>query len=190
MREYRRQWWRRLLTRELRVIDTSILTVLTNTATFFASTTLLILGGLLALVGTTETVERVVEDLPFKTRGISETLWELKLLLLVAIFIYAFFKFTWSLRQFNTASVLVGVAPPVTDQPDRESHFIQRGATATHLAAESFNDGIRAYYFAMAAMAWLISPYLLMASTAVVCLVLYRREFHSPMLRALEIPIP
>ena len=34
-------------------------------------------------------------------------------MLLVGIFVYAFFKFTWSLRQHTMSSVLVGAAPKV-----------------------------------------------------------------------------
>ena len=74
MWKYRRDWWVRIIERELRMIDTSIIANLSNSATFFASTTLLILGGLLALLGTTEQVSAVVRGLPF-SRGASETVW-------------------------------------------------------------------------------------------------------------------
>ncbi len=97
MAQYRRNWWARMIESELRMIDTSIITNLSNSSTFFASTTLLILGGLFALLGTTERISVVVGGLPFN-RQTRETVWELKILLLVGIFVYAFFKFTWSLR--------------------------------------------------------------------------------------------
>jgi uncharacterized membrane protein len=60
MMQYRRDWWVRVLERDLRMIDTSIVANLSNSSTFFASTTLLILGGLLALLGTTEKVSAVI----------------------------------------------------------------------------------------------------------------------------------
>ena len=47
------------------------------------------------------------------------------------------------------------------------------------LAAESFNDGLRAYYFAFAAVLWFISPWMFLAGTGAVLVVLFRREFHS-----------
>lgn len=180
---YRRDWWERLLMRELRMIDTAIIASLSNTSTFFASTTLLILGGLLALLGTTEKVVAVVQGLPFKARPATAELWEIKILLLVAIFIYAFFKFTWSIRQFNMASVLVGAAPPVPSDPREHSGYIERAATVSHYAAEHFNYGLRAYYFALAALAWFVNAWLFMAVSTWVVLVLYWREFRS---RALE----
>ena len=49
-----------------------------------------------------------------------------------------------------------------------------------------FNDGIRAYYFALAELSWFFHPWALMLSTAWVVLVLYRREFHSKALAILE----
>ena len=41
---YRHQWMREVLSREGRIVDSSILATLSNSATFFSSTTILILG--------------------------------------------------------------------------------------------------------------------------------------------------
>lgn len=187
MAQYRRDWWTNMLGRELRVIDTGILTNLSNSATFFASTTLFILGGLLALLGTTDKIVALVQGLPFHARVAGQP-WELKILLLVSIFVYAFFKFTWALRQFGFSSVLVGAAPKVGDETrEEESHFIRRAARLSSLAADSFNYGLRAYYFGLAALSWFVSTWLFMAVTAWVVVVLYLREFRSPALRALTL---
>jgi uncharacterized membrane protein len=186
MAQYRRDWWRQLMSRELRMIDTSIIANLSNSSTFFASTTLLILGGLLALLGTTEKVVAVVQGLPFRARPAASELWEIRILLLVAIFVYAFFKFTWSLRQFNMACVLVGAAPPVPRDPEDEADYIDRAASVSHFAAEHFNYGLRAYYFALAALAWSLNGWLFMAATSWVVLVLYWREFRSRTLERIK----
>ena len=47
------------------------------------------------------------------------------------------------------------------------------------MAAETFNDGLRVYYFSFAVMGWLFSPYVFMAATLGVVWVFYRREFRS-----------
>jgi uncharacterized membrane protein len=185
MSEYRREWWTRIIERELRMIDTSIVTNLGNSATFFASTTLLILGGLLALLGTTEKVSAVVRGLPFNARTSSE-LWEVKILLLIAIFVYAFFKFTWSLRQHNFSSVLIGAAPPVPQRAGQEQDFIERAAKLATSASESFNNGLRSYYFALAALAWFLNGWFFMGVTTWVVFVLYWREFRSETLHTLH----
>jgi uncharacterized membrane protein len=54
------------------------------------------------------------------------------------------------------------------------------------LAAESFNDGLRAYYMSFAALSWFVSPWVMLAASAGVIWVLYRREFRSEVLHALE----
>lgn len=188
MAQYRRDWWANMVARELRVIDTSILTNLSNSATFFASTTLFILGGLLALLGTTDKIVALVQGLPFHARLAGQP-WELKILLLVGIFVYAFFKFTWALRQFGFSSVLVGAAPKVGEEDavvsEEELHFIRRAAELSSLAAESFNYGLRAYYFGLAALSWFVSTWLFIVVTTWVVVVLYMREFRSPALSAL-----
>ena len=193
MAQYRRDWWVRMIERELRMIDTAIIANLTNSSTFFASTTLLILGGLLALLGTTDKVSAVVHELPFN-RQTSELVWDLKILLLVAIFVYAFFKFTWSMRQFNMASVLVGAAPKVPREAEDEAGFIDRAWRVSHLAAEHFNYGLRAYYFALAAMTWFLNGWMFMSATTWVVFVLYWREFRLPALESIKrsqpAPIP
>ena len=185
MAQYRREWWVRCIERELRMIDTSIIANLSNSSSFFASTTLLILGGLLALLGTTEKVSAVVQGLPFN-RQTSEAVWEIKILLLVAIFVYAFFKFTWSLRQFNMACVLVGAAPKVPLEAEEQSDYIERSWRVSHLAAEHFNYGLRAYYFALAAMTWFLNGWLFMGAATWVAFVLYWREFRSDALESIK----
>lgn len=185
MGQYRRDWWVRILERELRIVDTAIMANLSNSATFFASTTLLILGGLLALLGTTEKVVAVMQGLPFSART-AEEVWEIKILLLVGIFVYAFFKFTWSLRQFNFASILVGAAPPPKTEGEQDAGYVDRGARLSHSASETFNNGLRAYYFGLAALAWFVNAWFFMAATTWVVFVLYWREFRSSTLALLK----
>ena len=56
----------------------------------------------------------------------------------------------------------------------------------TGLAAETFNGGLRAYYFSFAAMAWFFSPVALVLATLLVVLILYGREFKSDVLEVLK----
>ena len=185
MSGYRLDWWRGMVSRELRIVDAAILTNLSNSAAFFASTTLLILGGLIALLGTSDRVMAVVSDLPFSAYT-NEVMWEYKIFLLLAIFVYAFFKFTWSLRQHNFCSVLVGAAPSRQTDPDELAKFVARSAHLASSASNTFNYGLRAYYFGMAALAWFLNSWVFMAATTFVVAILYVREFHSGALDALS----
>lgn len=102
-------------------------------------------------------------------------------MILVVIFVYAFFKFTWALRQFNYRSTLIGAAPPGPDEA-----FARRAAQVSTHASKDFNQGLRAYYFSLAALAWFISPWVFMGATTLVVVVLYVREYRSSALQTLS----
>src|SRR5690554_7779251 len=52
---------------------------------------------------------------PYTTLFRSE-ISEIKLLIMLGIFVYAFFTFSWAMRQYNFASVLFGSAPLVGEK--------------------------------------------------------------------------
>lgn len=184
---YRKDWMRRLLLRDNRVADASVIGNLERNASFFASSTLIILAGILTLLGSAERTVSVLADLPFvasPTRGLSE----LKLLCLAVVFVYAFFTFSWCMRQYNFAAVLVGSAPMIGERHVGEQErnaFAERAARVVSMAAHQFNQGLRSYYFGLAMLAWFINPWIFMLVTAGVVGVLYQREFHSDVLKVM-----
>lgn len=181
---YRGDWMRRLLLRDNRVADASVIGNLERNASFFASSTLIILAGILTLLGASERAVSLLADLPFVQQA-SRGLSEIKLLFLVVVFVYAFFTFSWCMRQYNFAAVLIASAPMVGERHVSEQErkaFAERAARVISLAANQFNLGLRAYYFGMAILAWFIAPGLFMLMTGGVVLVLYHREFHSTVL--------
>lgn len=104
------------------------------------------------------------------------------------VFVYAFFTFSWCMRQYNFAAVLVASAPMVGERnvSDQERRaFADRAAQVISMAANQFNFGLRAYYFGMATLAWFVHPWFFMLVTAGVVLILYRREFHSDVLEVM-----
>jgi uncharacterized membrane protein len=175
--------------RDNRVFDGVVVQNLSTSPSFFASTTILIIGGLLAVLSTTERASELVREIPFAART-SVLVFDLKVVLLTAIFVYAFFRFTWSLRQYTFGALLVAARPTVA--PGRRGAargLRQRAGRVMGLAAETFNDGLRAYYMAFAALAWFFSPWAMvwMAGTTLgVVWILYRREFHSEVLADAE----
>ncbi|MDX1668686.1 MAG: DUF599 domain-containing protein, partial [Limnobacter sp.] len=152
---YRELWARELINRSNRVSDTALLGNLIHSVSFYANTTIYIMAGLLAVLGTLEQVMAVTSDLAF-SKGMTKAEMELKLLLVLGVFIVAYFKFTWSLRQFNLLSILVGAAPESTAKADYIESYIRRMAKVNSLAGDEFNRGIRAYYFAIASTAWML----------------------------------
>jgi len=185
--QWRRRWMLQATFRENRIVDSAVVQSLSASPAFFASTSILIIGGLLAAMGATEKASELVLEIPFATRT-SALVFDLKLALLAAIFVHAFFRFTWSIRQYSFGAIIVGAAPEarlfVTDA-QREA-FADHAGRVMGLAAETFNDGLRAYYLSFAAVAWFFSAWAFIAGTVAVLWVLYRREFHSEVLVALR----
>jgi len=178
----RRQWMLQATKRDVRVVDGVVVQNLSTSPSFFASTTILIIGGLLAVLGSSEHASSLVAELPFAART-SSLVVDFKLVLLAGVFVYAFFRFTWSLRQYSFGALLLASAPEHDEfarlgEGARE-RFADRAGGVVGLAAETFNDGLRAYYFAFAAAAWLFSPAAFAVGTAGVVWVLYQREFQS-----------
>ncbi|HSE77295.1 MAG TPA: DUF599 family protein [Alphaproteobacteria bacterium] len=185
---YRRAWMAQMLVRENRIVDTTLVGTLSRSSSFFAQTSIFILAGLIAVVGAQDVARVVVADLPF-AQGTPAELWEIKLGLEIVIFVYSFFKFTWSLRQFNYMATLIGATPVLAKgaAPDEKCEKIARGAARMgDLAVNNFNLGIRAYYFGLAALAWFVQPWMFIVASAWVVLVLWRREFKSRTLAALD----
>lgn len=182
---FRRDWMARMIERDNRMVDVNVMRNLTRSSQFFASITMLVLGALIALMGYVQKALDLVSDLPFTVKG-SQTLLEVKILLLVIIFVYAFFKFSWAIRQFNFCSILIGAAPKQPQEnPEQHAAHVNRIARITSYASVNFNNGLRAYYFALAAATWFLHPWLMMAATAWVVYVLYYREFRSKTLKAM-----
>ncbi len=184
MDKFIREWTVRMVERDNRMVDVNIMRNLARSSQFFASTTMLILGALVALMGYAEKAAGVLAELPF-AQLVSERVWEMKILLLVLIFVYAFFKFSWSIRQFGLGSILVGATKKTPSDPEEYATHIDRITTIVSFASNNFNNGLRAYYFGVAALSWFLHPVLMMGITVAVLYVLHQREFRSRTLHVL-----
>jgi uncharacterized membrane protein len=185
MNAYREIWIRRVMDREARMVDMQIMASLQNGTAFFASTTLFAIGGSLALLRATNEVLPIIEKLPL---GLSPSpeLWEIKCFGIILIFVYAFFKFAWSYRLFNYVAILLGAMPPSTERDSAEAHaHVIRTTKLFQAAGRHFNRGQRAFFFALGYLGWFVSPWVLLASTAAVVIVSWRRQFASNARRAM-----
>ncbi len=186
MNHYREIWMRRMLAREQRMVDMQIMAALQNGTAFFASTSLIAIGGALSLLRSTEDVLTVIAALPFAlptTRG----LWEAKTIGLTVIFVYAFFKFAWSYRLYNYVAMLLGAMPFAADKDSTEAEdHVRRTTRLFASAGRHFNRGQRAFFFALGYLGWFIGPVPLMATTLATVVVMWRRQFASDSLRAIE----
>lgn len=194
---HRRNWMRETFRRENRITDSSLTNALMQSATFFSSTTILILGALFAVLGSIERggdILDVVKALPL-ARQVSQQLLEVKILTVAGVFVYAFLRFTMSLRQFNLIVILIGALPPTSLDHDSAEHkqgdlMTRQAAGLNELAGNNFTHGLRAYYFAVPLVLWLVNPWLFIGGTIVITLVTYFMEFHSATVKALSEKLP
>ncbi len=187
MNGHRYAWLRALLGRENRIMDVNINATLQNGSAFFASTSLLAVGGSLTLLRSTNEVIVLFGELPFGFQA-TRLAWEMKALGLTIIFVYAFFKFAWSYRLFNYGAILLGAVPNKGDGVAAEvvERAAWRAASMNTVAGRHFNRGQRAFFFSLAYLGWFVSAYVLMAATAAVLYVMWHRQFASDALAALE----
>lgn len=185
---YRAYWMMQATRRDPRMLDGLITQTLSNTPAFFSSTSILVVGGLFAILGTTDKAAELMSEIPF-AQATTLIVFEFKVLILIAIFVYAFFRFSWCMRQYTFVALVIGSMPPPEDfatgkhDPQR---FADRAAAMVGAAAETFNDGLRAYYFSFALLAWFVSPLAMVVATGIVVAILYSREFRSEVLQVLR----
>lgn len=176
MDDYRREWMREMVTRQPRMFDAQVVAAMRQGSTFFASTTMIAIGGGLALLGNTERLAGVANDLAIGSAP--AMVWEIKILIIILFLANAFLKYVWAHRLFGYCAVLMAAVP--NDPSDPQAY--PRAAQAAEIcvtAARSFNRGLRVTYFALASVAWILGPAPLILVTAITFGVLYRREFAS-----------
>lgn len=179
MNAYRDRWMDELLARDVRIVDSQVTAALQNGTAFFASTSLIAVGGTLAMLRSSEQVLSVVGYLPFASPP-TQAQWEFKLLGLTVIFVYAFFKFAWSYRLYNYVAIMIGAAPPKADANSRHAKmFAHRTAQICSDAGRHFNRGQRAFFFALGYLGWFLGPLPLAIATTAVVIVMWRRQFRS-----------
>ena len=185
MSYHRKQWMISMLHRDNRMVDLQIVSNLLRNASFFASTAILIVAGLVTLLGATDKAMALLDGIPY-TIETSRQAWELKTVILIVIFIYTFFKFAWAMRQLTYCSILIGTAKQAKDIEETDFEIARRAAEIASKSALHANRGTRAYYFGIALLCWFIHPILLIPTSILIITVLHRREFRSQILAALK----
>jgi uncharacterized membrane protein len=184
MDKYREIWMRRMLAREMRMVDMQVMTALQNGTAFFASTTLLAIGGTLTLLRSSGEMLSLLATLPFGIQT-SQSLWEAKAIGLTVIFVYAFFKFAWAYRVYNYVSIMLGAMPFAAEMNSAEAEeHVRRTTLLFTSAGRHFNRGQRGFFFALGYLGWFVGPIVFMITTLSVVVVMWRRQFASDSLHA------
>lgn len=176
MVRYRIEWMRQFVTRQPRIFDSAILQTLREGTTFFASATMIAIGGGMALIANPDQLRTVA--LQLEIGQAPAVLWQIKILTTLVFVTNAFLKFVWSHRLFGYCAVMMASVPNDMDDP-LATRRARQAAEINITAAKSFNSGLRSVYFAIAALGWLLGPAGLAVSTTIVLAITWRREFAS-----------
>jgi len=182
MNEHRRRWLVALIPKENRIADVAIVGNLMSSTSFLANTCIFIVGGAMALLASPDIGRRVLSAMPLGEVPMTDGGWEVRILLILLIFVRAFFELTWALRQFNYGSILIGGlgrTPAAVPAAEIAAQVVNR-------AARHFNTGLRAYYFGLAVLAWMVHPLAFVLASLWVVSELHRREFRSAVQAALS----
>lgn len=179
----RRVWMTAMTHRETRLVDSNLMGHTINSGGFFASTNLLLIAAVgSVLFGGEQALQGFAS---VGAEGVPAKLLEAKLALVLVCLARGLLDFIWSIRQLNYALALIGAAPEVHTEADR----VALGEAAANLlnpALSAFSQGVRGYYFALAAAAWLFGPgWLALGVTAAFCLLVWRQA-GSPAARAIR----
>jgi uncharacterized membrane protein len=180
----RNAWAARMLERDTLLIDANLIGHSIHTATFLASTTVLILAGLLGVLGSSDRIYAAVSSISMII-ATDQRLFEWKIGLIIGIFVYTFFKFTWAIRQFNYFCAIIGSAPRSAADGEAQRHATAMAVVIGHAVA-NVNAGFRGYYFAFAAVGWIAHPLALVVGALFTVAVLVRRQLTSPVAKAIR----
>lgn len=176
MKAQRREWMRQMAARPIRLVDANIITGLQQATSFFASTALLAVGAGFALLTAADTIIGAFEQ-SFVHVKIDRASFYVKTAVLMGLYAYAFFKFGWAYRVFNYSAVMLA-ATPEAGQPGAEEAAAQV-AEMNIAAAGQFTHGLRAFFLAIAVLAWFIHPLAFVAASVVIIAALANRQFNS-----------
>lgn len=175
MERYRHDWMAEFVTRQPRIFDATMIDSLRQGTAFFASASMIAIGGGIALIGNPAMLGALARDL---TLASETTGLQLRVALVVAFLANALLKFIWAHRLFGYCSIMMAAVPNDPGHPEA-AHRATQAADINITAAKSFNRGLRSIYFALGALGWLVGPWGLVAGAIIVSGLLIRRDFAS-----------
>ena len=177
----RMRWMRMLLQthRDHRTFDALMMGHISNSMAFFGSATLLVLAGLLGTLANISRLYGAVMEIKF-VPIVSLELFTVYFITLTLIMAICFFSFTYALRKLSyTLAMMGGLSEAPGDDPHSKTMIFETATVMTE-AVKSLNNGIRGFYFAVAAIFLFAGPYYCIFMTVVMSgLLLYRQGFST-----------
>ncbi|MDZ4320931.1 MAG: DUF599 family protein [Phenylobacterium sp.] len=173
----RRAWMVNMAGRENKFMDGQLLGHTLNSASFFASSNLILIAGAAGVLFGGESAFRSASSL-IVIETSTRLLFEVQVALVLVTLARGLLDFIWAIRQLNYTIAVIGAAP------DEAAGVAQvYGAAAGRLlnpALSAFNAGVRGYYFALAAASWVFgSTTFIIATLAAVAVLVWRQRASS-----------
>lgn len=167
-------WMRRLCQREARLFDANLLGHSINSASFFASASLILIAAVAGMLFQGEVPTKVITGL---NESLSKShLLDIKLVLVLVCLGRGFLNFIWALRQMNYCAAAFGALPENIDS-QKAKEFSEAIFCIIEPAMSNFSQGVRGYYFALAAGSWVFGPIALaIASLGAMLLLAWRQS--------------
>jgi uncharacterized membrane protein len=176
-------WMRTMAGRENRFMDGQLLGHTLNSASFFASSNLILIAGAAGVLFGGEGAFRSASSL-MVLKTSSRLLFEAQIALVLITLARGLLEFIWAIRQMNYCLAVIGAVPDNADK-DFQRSYGEAAARLLNPALSSFNRGVRGYYFALAAAAWLFGPIAFALVTLAALTLLMTRQRRSPAARAI-----
>jgi len=168
-------WMRNMAGRENKFMDGQLLGHALNSASFFASSNLILIAGAAGVLFGGESTFRSASSL-IAIQTSSRLLFEGQIALVLVALARGLLDFIWAIRQMNYCIAAVGAAPDTEDEAFKTAYG-EAAARLLNPALSAFNAGVRGYYFSLAAAAWLFGPIAFMTATlGAVSLLLWRQR--------------
>lgn len=132
----------------------------TMSASFMASTAVLLIIGVLTLSAQGDKLSGTWHALNFLGRAGAE-MWLFKLLMMLFDLLFAFFSFSMSVRIFHHIGYLINVPLDTAN----EAVQIRRVGAQLNRAGIYYRIGMRSYYFTVPLLFWLFGPLWLLGAT-------------------------
>jgi len=152
----RRRWMAEMAVREVPLLDGQLLGHAINSASFFASSNLILIAAAAGVLFGGDPPLKTAESLHLIAPA-NPMMFQIKLGLVLVALARGLLDFIWAIRQMNYCLAAIGATPngaPLAVLSD----YAEATGGILNPALSAFNTGVRGYYFALAAAAWLMGP--------------------------------
>jgi len=174
----RRRWMQEMAVREIALLDGQLLGHAINSASFFASSNLILIAAAAGVLFGGDSALKTIEDLAVLAPA-STLVFQIKLGIVLVALARGLLDFIWAIRQMNYCLAAIGATPMWSPRAVLDEYAEATGAILNP-ALSAFNAGVRGYYFALAAAAWLLGPIAFAVATGGAMVLLLWRQRRSP----------